>query len=126
MSTQIWVTFSHPGFHCWPDAPQHRAYLRAPHRHKFIVRVETAVLHDDRELEFHDLLDFAKGEFARGFTQEDAQGFDTSMARSCEHMAKELGSACVEKFARPFNISVSEDGECGAEVFIGVPAVTES
>ena len=56
----IRVRFSEPGFHCWPQAPERRAYLRNPHRHLFYVTVACIVSHDEREIEFHDLLDEAR------------------------------------------------------------------
>jgi len=38
--TEIFVTFSFEGEHCYPDAPDEVSYLRNVHRHLFNVRVE--------------------------------------------------------------------------------------
>ena len=104
----IWVKFTVPGFHCWPDAPDHRAYLRNEHRHLFHVKVTTSVKHDDREIEFHDLLDAAK------------ELFDTGDGTwSCERMASRLSAELAQQFGRSFRVDVSEDGECGAAVWTG-------
>jgi hypothetical protein len=54
-AAHIHVRFTEHGVHCWPQAPERRAYLRSLHRHLFFVEVSTAVEHDDREIEFHDL-----------------------------------------------------------------------
>ena len=59
----IFVRFEQVGFHCWPDAPSHRAYLRASHRHLFGIEVTTRVDHDERDIEFHDLRDEAAALF---------------------------------------------------------------
>ena len=104
-SLSITVRFAWPGFHSWPDAPDHRAYLRGQHRHLFHVEVTTPVDHEERQIEFHDLIDEAKALFAG-----DAGGSD-----SCETMATELATALSERYGgRPFTVSVFEDGEAGA------------
>ena len=105
MSTAIIrVKFVEVGIHCWPSAPKHRAYLRNPHRHRFFVTVETEVYHDDREIEFHDLLDDAK------------KLFHVKLGWSCEHMARHLAAALGVKYRRRIVVIVSEDGECESEV----------
>jgi hypothetical protein len=103
---RIWVAFTHPRLHRWPEAPRTRQYLAALHRHLFHVRVSTTVLHDDRELEFHDLLDEARDSFIR----------QTDTAMSCEAMARELAESMCRRYDRAFTVEVSEDGECGAVV----------
>lgn len=109
-SALITVRFSVPGFHCWPDAPFRRIYLRDKHRHLFHVEVATQVTHDDREIEFHDLM-----ENARTLLRLEWPGFDFG-ANSCEMIARKLGSKLQAKHSRPFTITVSEDGECSASV----------
>lgn len=109
MKTTIWVEFRHAGLHCWPGAPEHRAYLRTPHRHLFHVTVFTEVKHDDREIEFHDLLEQSKSIFEKSFDELPIQ-------RSCETMARRLHGWLVSLHGRDFKVSVSEDGECGAIV----------
>jgi hypothetical protein len=59
----IFVRFEQVGFHFGPDAPSHRAYLRATHRHLFGIEVTTTVDHDERDIEFHDLRDEAAAPF---------------------------------------------------------------
>jgi hypothetical protein len=108
MSPIIWVKFTCVGYHRWPDAPPHRAYLALEHRHLFHVKVTTSVKHDDREIEFHDLLEAAK------------KYFDTGDGTwSCERMAGCLSARLARDFDRSFRVDVSEDGECGAAVWAG-------
>lgn len=108
----IFVNFRMEGFHRWPAAPEHRSYLRHEHRHLFHVQVRLEVDHDDREIEFHDLLDSSRSIFAellRSLTE----------SRSCETLARALASRISSMHCRPVMVSVSEDGECGAEVRCG-------
>jgi hypothetical protein len=67
------------------------------------------VMHDDREIELHDLLDFAKDSFGSG---------DFGSA-SCEQMAGRLSAALMDKYGRGCKILVLEDGEVGAVVRAG-------
>lgn len=108
MSADIWVRFAVPGFHCWPEAPHWRPYLAQPHRHLFQVVVRTQVTHDDREVEFHDLLDQARADFPGGDLGR----------QSCEDMARALATKMAAHYRRPFEVSVSEDGEVGAVVSV--------
>lgn len=110
----IWITFQRPGMHHWPNAPEHRAYLRAEHRHLFIVSVATIVSHDNREIEFHDLLEQSKAIFNEGLDK-------LPIARSCESMARWLGERLALAHKRTFKVDVSEDGECGATVECSPP-----
>lgn len=103
--TTIIVRFTAPGFHRWKDAPPHRAYLGERHRHLFHVEARLTVKHDDREVEFHDLLDFCRDAFV------------LLTDWSCEKAARELRDAIREKWPnRKCSVSVFEDGECGALV----------
>lgn len=109
------VRFTEPGFHCWPDAPDRRGYLRDRHRHLFHVQVSMAVAHDDREVEFHDVRDEAVRLFK-------ALGRDGDMgAMSCEAMARKIGAALAWSYARAVEVSVWEDGEFGATVRTAAP-----
>lgn len=108
----IWVKFVVPGWHHWPNAKGKRAYLGETHRHLFHVVVRTVVHHDDREIEFHDLLDEARTLF-------EILGPDMG-ARSCEMMAREVGTELARRYGRAFEVSVAEDGEVGAAV-VSVP-----
>lgn len=106
----IFVRFTYPGFHRWAGAPAGRAYLADRHRHLFHVEVRMQVAHDDREVEFHDLIDEATALF-------DLLGVDGNFgSHSCEMLGRELGSKLAEHYARPVTVIVSEDGECGAQV----------
>ena len=111
-SSTIFVRFQVPGFHHWPEPTPQRAYLGQRHRHLFHVEVRTKVEHDDREVEFHDLLDFARSEFPGGELG----------AQSCEMMARSLGNKIARRFGRAVEVTVSEDGEVGAAVFTPLPA----
>lgn len=102
----IFVRFQVPGFHCWPEPTPERAYLGQRHRHLFHVEVRIKVAHDDREVEFHDLLDFAR---------EALPGGELG-AQSCEMLARALGAKVAARYRRAVEVSVSEDGEVGAVV----------
>jgi hypothetical protein len=107
-NSEIFVRFTAEGFHRWSDAPEHREYLTHLHRHLFYVEVRCNVTHDDREIEFHDLLDAAKALF---------KSIDMS-EKSCEQMARNLGEELAKQYHRSFTVEVSEDKECGAKVVV--------
>jgi len=107
MNSLIWVKFQRVGFHRWKDAPDRRAYLRDLHRHIFQVRVAMDILHNDREVEFHDLLEMAEGAFYTG-----------DGTWSCEMMAEHLAGALAREYHRRVTVEVSEDGECGAIITV--------
>lgn len=107
-NTTIDVSYEIEGFHKWEAAPPKRAYLRNLHRHLFKVRVEMSVRHDDREVEFHDLLDFC---------QCSSDTFLLSELNSCEHHCENLITKLEQQYLeRLISVSISEDGECGATV----------
>ena len=103
---EIFIRFSFVGFHRWEGAPEHRSYLATRHRHLFGVEVKCSVNNDDREIEFHDLLDESKA-----FFSEPERG-----NQSCEMMARSLGEFLASRHQRAFTVTVSEDNECGAQV----------
>lgn len=103
---EIFVRFTFAGFHCWEGAPAHRSYLATRHRHLFGVEVKCLVNNDDREIEFHDLLDESKN-----FFNDPERG-----NQSCEMMARILGEYLAKRYQRMFTVTVNEDGECGAQV----------
>lgn len=113
-SPDIFVTFKVAGLHCWPGAPEHRGYLRVPHRHQFGVRIETIVTHDDREIEFHDLRDRGV-DLVRALAANEGELLNFG-SMSCEMIARDLGSALCDELRRSFRVTVDEDGECGATV----------
>jgi hypothetical protein len=107
----VWAKLTFEGWHSWPDAPEHRFYLRSSHRHLFHVTVEVPVTHDNRQIEFHDLLDKAKVAVA------DLPRSLGSM--SCEQIAVHIGERVRETMVVPWvNVVVSEDGEVGASVTV--------
>lgn len=108
----IFVRFTQPGFHHWPEPTEGRAYLGQRHRHLFHVEARMSVSHDDREVEFHDLLDFARDAFPGG----ELGG------QSCEMMARSLGEKIARRFGRAVQVTVSEDDEVGAVVLTPHPA----
>lgn len=109
MNTKVWVTFEIPGIHCYPAAPDDVAYLRSPHRHLFKFRVTAQVFHDDREIEFHQLLNWCRAQYTGDLSVD---------YKSCEMIAHELLSRLAShiKIPRMIEVEVSEDGECGAVV----------
>ncbi len=109
-STMIWVKWTLPGFHAWPDAPDEVAYLRSQHRHLFHFKVALSVPHDDREVEFHMLQNRCKSLYTEAVLELNN--------RSCEMIAKELLDKLMVFYgtARSYAVEVSEDDECGAVV----------
>lgn len=98
-------------WHRWPDAPPHRYYLSLEHRHKLDIRVELEVFHNDREVEYHDLLDFLEGKIPSGDI-----GWE-----SCEMVAQGIVEAIQDEYpGRVVMVTVMEDGENGARV-VGWP-----
>jgi hypothetical protein len=113
-----WVTTRFVGFHLWPDAPRARDYIGRRHRHVFHVQVQVDVFHDDREVEFHDLLDLVND--AVGALGEPLSGGARDLgAMSCEMIARHLAEAIREQLpGRRIMVDVSEDGEVGAGVLL--------
>ena len=108
----VWVKFDFEGWHRWPAAPPHRAYLAHRHRHLFKCAVAVEVDNDDREIEFHDLLDLCV---------ESAPGHELG-AQSCEMIARRLLNEITRRVGpRRVIVSVSEDGEVGATVSNYIP-----
>ena len=105
MITRAVIRFEVEGFHKWPDAPYSRAYLNQPHRHVFKVEARIQLRHNEREIEFHDFLDYCKGNFPHG---------DLG-SMSCETLAEDLLNKITLTYPnRSVRVSVFEDGENGA------------
>lgn len=103
----IWVTFQRAGFHLWANAPQGREYLSTKHRHLFKFRVWIQVWHEDREVEFHDFLEWLEGLYENKTLQADG--------KSCETLSDELHASIASRYPdRKIWIEISEDGECGS------------
>jgi hypothetical protein len=115
--TAVFSTFDFVGFHQWLSAPDEVDYLRHRHRHLFKVRVEIAVEHTDRAIEFHmlkrNLLEHVLS--GRKVNVFDELELDSA---SCEDVALQILQAVVEWHpGRPYyRVEVSEDGENGAIV----------
>ncbi len=112
LSTKIWVTFQRKGLHFYPQAATDPAlqdvkYLGHEHRHLFKFVVGIQVFHDDRELEFHQFLNWIENLY-------DSKTLHLNH-KSCEMIADDLAeqiAACYP--GRQLMIDVSEDGEAGA------------
>lgn len=107
---QIWVTFQKSGFHLYPDANTSDkladvSYLGQRHRHLFKFKVLIDVFHNDRELEFHQVLNYCESLFENNL--------DISY-KSVEMLAEDLHGHLSNQYPnRNMTIEVSEDGECG-------------
>jgi hypothetical protein len=109
----IWVTFQRKGFHYYPQAKTEEnlsdvSYLGDRHRHLFKFKVTIEVFHDDRELEFHQFLNYVESLFD---TSIDING------KSVEMRADDLHSDISATYpGRDMTIEISEDGECGCTI----------
>ena len=111
---QIWVTFQRVGFHKYIAAETEPSladvsYLGNRHRHLFKFTVQIQVFHNDRDLEFHQVLNYCESLFS-------TQTIDIDF-KSVEMLADELHEQLASKYpGRNMKISVSEDGECGCTI----------
>jgi len=104
---RIWVTFSRVGYHRYPNAPEDVSYLQDRHRHLFKFKVSITVEHNEREIEFHQFLNWIESLYTEG--QLEASN------KSCETLAQELATAIGNRYThRHIEVEVSEDGECGS------------
>lgn len=108
----IWVTFQKAGYHYFPDAvrPEYAdvRYLANKHRHLFKFRVAIEIFHNDRELEFHQVLHFCEHLID--------QRLDIN-SKSVEMLADDLYMKLAVRYPnRHMKIEVSEDGECGCTI----------
>lgn len=107
LNRSVWVTFQRVGFHRYPNAPEDVSYLASRHRHVFKFKVSISVTHNERELEYHQLLNWMNSLY------ETAE-LDAS-DKSCESLAEELITCIIVKYPdRVVTVDVSEDGECGS------------
>jgi len=110
---KIWVTFNKSGTHKFPDAlpgTQYSdvSYLSNTHRHLFKFKVTIEVFHDDREIEFHQFLNWLESLYT---------GILDLNYKSCEMIANDLYEQINLKYPnRYINIDISEDGECGCSI----------
>ena len=107
----IWITFQKVGFHKYPAAESDPLladvqYLGNKHRHLFKFRIAIEIFHNDREIEFHQFLNFCESLFSESRIDIDF--------KSVEMLSDELYVKIAEKYSsRDIKIEVSEDGECG-------------
>jgi hypothetical protein len=105
---RITVSTSSIGFHAWPEAKDIREYLSFRHRHLFHYRVTVPVDHDDRDIEFHDLLDIVNA--SPPITRREHG------RSSCENLALEVAEAVFDAYPATewVTVEVTEDDEVGA------------
>lgn len=113
VSTAVW------GEHRWPDAPARRMYLRHPHRHRFHVEHRVEVVHGDRDVEFHDLLDLVNEAIRMAALGDLGHGWLDFGTMSCEHIARAICEFVANAYpGRNLNqvCRVAEDGINGGEI----------
>jgi hypothetical protein len=110
----IYVTFQRKGIHRYPAASADPrltdvSYLGNEHRHLFKFKVSIAVKHDDREIEFHQFLNWLEFLYDKHLLELDH--------KSCEMIADDLYCHIKVRYPkRQVIIEVSEDGECGCVI----------
>ena len=112
MTSVVIATTRVVGFHCWPEAPEQVAYLRAIHRHEFHIRVEV-VTTVDRQVEFQLLRQVVEWEVEARWPHGATGVYFGTL--SCEGIARMLllGMAAAHPIRA---VEVWEDGENGARV----------
>ena len=111
---QIWVTFQRSGFHRYPAASEDPklndvSYLGHRHRHLFKFKAEIEIFHNDRELEFHQVLNYCESLYKDNHLEIDY--------KSVEMLADDLYLQLANRYPDRFiAIEVSEDGECGCRI----------
>jgi len=111
--TNVVVTFQMEGFHNWPEAGDYfpdAEFLENRHRHMFHFTLKSKVRHDDRDIEFILFAREVKNWLNDEYYINGALEFGRM---SCEMIAQKL----LEQFECEY-VSVFEDGENGAEVFL--------
>jgi hypothetical protein len=108
MNRLIVITASFTATHCWPECPiEEVKYLRNEHRHTFHVTMKWPVLHDDRDREFIVTKNMVNDHLHTDYENRNLGRM------SCEMIAEKL----MDQFFACF-VSVFEDAENGAEVFL--------
>ena len=105
------------GYHRYANAPEDVAFLRAWHRHHFIVKTSVNVNHNERDIEFFELQNMIK-EFVLGnFNKPQEEYLDGIWIESCENLAEAIVDYLSLELNRSFiEVSVGEDGESEATV----------
>ena len=102
----IYVQSQFVALHKWGQAPEKVSFLQDWHRHVFKVRVDLAVSHDNRDLEFFHVLE--------DLNQVLDQWRERKVSKSCEMFCDSISEALKSKYLTLFRVEVSEDGENGA------------
>ena len=115
MKTNVIAKLEIEGLHNWPAADKvfpEVGFLASMHRHKWFITAKKQVNHDDRDVEFimfkRDIIEYLEHEYFNFESRTHEFG-----AKSCEMLAKEI----LEEFKCNY-VSVFEDNENGAEIFI--------
>jgi len=115
MVTNVIAKIEIDGLHNWPDAQSvfpEVGFLASMHRHKWFITVKKKVNHDDRDVEFimfgRDVEQWLSNQYYNPVSRTHEFG-----AKSCEMLAKEI----LKEFKCVY-VSVFEDGENGAEVYL--------
>lgn len=96
------------GLHCYPDAPEAVAFLRHPHRHRFMISLWVEQHHEERDVEY-----ILCKQWLNHWLQSPPWGLQSS----CETMARFISEAVSAEWpGRAIRVEVSEDGENGALV----------
>lgn len=107
----VWCRHEFVGFHLWPKAPSGVGYLGTSHRHLFKVELEVSVTGKDRQVEFHTLKQTLMIVCSRFENKQD-----TAYSFSCEQIATQIAND--PSLGAVVKVIVSEDGECGATVYV--------
>jgi len=114
----IWVKTQFHALHNWPECPIGEVeFLRASHRHTFHVTVKVAVEHHDRDIEFF----ICQKEVEEALVSLYGDKTPNLGRKSCEEIAEDLYTFLSRRYYRDMVISVSEDGEVGAELEFFLP-----
>lgn len=110
MKRRIFVRSSFEATHSWPTCPYPEVqFLKNEHRHRFLVEIKIDVESPDRQYEFFmvkEQLDKTLKEFENKFLS----------GVSCEEMCDVISKKLVLFYPELSFVSVSEDGENGAEL----------
>lgn len=111
MKTNIIINLQFPALHHWPDCNIDKVrYLKYAHRHIFHVKLKYSVTHADRDIEFiSKKIEIQR--YVHNYLENQYLG-----SKSCEMIAEELLGH--ERNGGCIYVSVLEDNENGAEVFI--------
>ena len=111
MKTFIKIKTQFEFIHCWKEAPKEVEFLRAPHRHDFLVTCQIEVLHNNRELEFFIVLHNLENYINSVLVKSD-------VTTSCEQFAVMIFEFLSKTYGnnRKIIVEVSEDGKSSAVV----------